>query len=64
MSDRQFRFKGGLLITPNLRCNIAHARGFFMTFDVNKEVMDSRILYNAARIILIRDRGKKLCQKY
>ena len=64
MSNILFHFKGGLLITPNLRYNIAHARGFFLTFDVNKMVRDSRILYNAARITLIRDRSKKLCQKY
>ena len=59
-----FHFKGELLITPNLRYNIAHARRFFMTFDVYKVVMDSKNLYNAARIILIGDRSKKLCPKY
>ena len=64
MSDILFHFKGELLIKPNLRYNIAHARRFFMTFDVNKVVRDSKNLYNAARIILNRDRSKKLCQKY
>ena len=64
MSDILFHFKGKLLIKPNLRYNIAHARRFFMSFDVNKVVRDSKYLYNAARINLIRDRSKKLCQKY
>ena len=64
MSYILFHFKGELLITPNLCYNIAHARRFFMSFDVNKVVRDSKYLYNATRIILIRDRSKKLCQKY
>ena len=64
MSDKLLLFKGELLIKPNLRYNMAHPRRFFMTFDVYKVVRDSKNLYNAAKIILIGDRSKKLCQKY
>ena len=64
MSDILFPFGGGLIIIANLRCNMAHVGRFFWTFDVNKLVRDSKILYNAARIILFRDRSKELCQKY
>ena len=64
MSDILLHFKGELLIIPNLRYNIDHAGRFFKTFDVYKVVRDSKNLYNAARITLIRDRRKKLCQKY